>query len=259
MEVYMNTFKKLTLAALILGASAQTINAHPWTTKAIAAMTLTGLGLGLGTVKYYGFNTVTNAVLEKCANAKNWFSTKLSDAVFGSYKKQIQNMRDAHTNHLVEVADEQAILKEEIREVLAENNAKIAAKEADRKDAHERAISLTKQIIAKNEILKKMKTDQERIEGVMRGTIAGISGRSGVLETEKRAILAQNSILQDEISAQSQAITNLQETIIQLQAKLAVAATPVHSDEATSESSMAATDAEDAKEDVKIEEEFELI
>lgn len=255
MEVYMNTFKKLTFAALILGAGTQTINAHPWTTKAIAAATLTGLGLGYGTIKYYGFNTVTNAVLEKCANAKNWFSNKLSDAVFGSYKKQIAQLRDAHTKHLVEVADEQAILKEEIREVLAENNAKIEAKEADRKDAHERAISLTKQIISKNEVLKNLKTEQERIEGVMRGTIAGISGRSGVLETEKRAVIAQNSKLQDEIAAQAQEIANLQETIIQLQAQLAQLAPQAPSDVQTSDSSIASTDAED----VKAEEGFELI
>lgn len=249
----MNTFKKLTLAALILGAGAQTINAHPWTTKAIVAATLTGLGAGA--VKYYGFNTVTNAVLEKCANAKNWFSSKLSDAIFGSYKKQIQKLHDGHTNHLTEIVDEQAILKEEIREVLAENNAKIAAKEADRKDALTRAANLSKHIRELNITLAKQQELKEKSEQDMRGTIQGYYNRAGVLEVEKRTVLAQNTKLQNEIVAQAQAIANLKETITQLQAQQAQSATPAPTDEATSTSSEAPTDAEDAR----AEEDFQLI
>lgn len=91
----MNTFKKLTLAVLILGTGAQTINAHPWTTKAITAATLAGLSLGTAVaIKYYGFNTAINVVLEKYANAKNWFSNKLSDSVYGSHMKQLQKERN---------------------------------------------------------------------------------------------------------------------------------------------------------------------
>lgn len=239
----MNTFNKIMLGALILGTGAQTINAHPWTTKAIAAVTLAGLGIG--TVKYYGFNTVTNAVLEKCANAKNWFSNKVSDAVFGSYKKQIQSLRKAQTKHLKEVAEEQAILKEEIHTVLAEKDAQLISKEADRKDAHIRAINLTNSIMAKDRALKALKEEKERVEQVQRGTIAGIYNRSGVLESEQKEARAHIAKLEEVIANQEQAIADLTQTLTQLQTKLVTPQpTPAHSDEATSESSVATTDAD---------------
>ncbi len=66
----MNFTKKLLLATLMLGVGTQTATAHPWSAKALAAATVAGLGLGYGAVKYYGFNNLTNAALEKCANGK---------------------------------------------------------------------------------------------------------------------------------------------------------------------------------------------
>lgn len=235
----MNTFKKLILATLILGVGTQAINAHPWSTRALAAATVAGLGLGAA--EYFGFTKVTKTVLEKCANAKNWVSdlayhkipNSITNALFGSYIKQINNKHDA----LVQVTMEHLATQK-----------KFEKSEADRKDAHERAIRLTQQIVAKNVTLKELLKEQNRKEGVMRGTIAGINGRSGVLETEKRAILVQNSRLQDEIAAQKQMIADLQNTILNLQAQLpqpAEASAP--SDVETSESSVAATDADEIK------------
>lgn len=244
----MNTFKKLILATLILGVSSQAINAHPWSTKAIAAATVAGLGLGAASaIKYYGFNTIATAALEKCANAKNWFANKISDALFGSYKKQIAQLREAQTKYLEEIANEHAILKEQIREVITENEAQLHAKEVDRKDAHERAINLTKSIIAQNETLKKLKEEKNRVEEVMRGTIQGLYNRSGQHEAGKKAALTEIERLKTIIASQEKAITELQNTLTQMHVQLAAHATPVNSDEVTSESSIASTDSEEAK------------
>lgn len=103
----MNTVKKLIFATLIVGSTVPAIQAYSWTPKTIAAVTLAGLGFGTAaTIKYYGFNSITNAVLEKCANAKNWFSSKISDAVYGSYKNQMHLLSLSHTLHLEQVKEE---------------------------------------------------------------------------------------------------------------------------------------------------------
>lgn len=220
MEVYMNTLKKIMLAVLILGASAQTLNAHPWTTKTIATTTLAGLGFGFVAVKYYGFNTITNAVLEKCANAKNWFSNKLSDVVYGSHNMQIQKLNAQRTRLLEEKIEEEAILKQEIKEVLEQ-------KDNDRKNAHERAINLTKQIMEQNKTLKTLKIEKERIEDMMRKNVDGLHTRSIRNESEAKK-------LQAIVSEQEQTIAYQQAMLTQMQEKLAGVAVP--SDEETSES-----------------------
>lgn len=238
----MNTFKKLILATLILSAGTQAIHANPFSPKAIAAVTLAGLGLGTaGAVKYYGFNTVATAVLEKCANAKNWFSNKISDYVFGSYKKQIASMRAAQTQYLEQMADEQAILKQEIKAVLIEKDAQLAAKEADRKDAHERAINLTKKIMAQNKTLIELKEEKERVENTMRGTINGLNSRSAIHETDKKSALAEVERLTAVITEKEQTIAELQVTLTQMQSLLAEK-NPNSSDERTSESDQASQD-----------------
>lgn len=226
----MNTLTKITLAALILGAGSQQINAYPWSPKAIAAVTLAGLGLGAaGAGKYYGFNTITTAVLEKCANAKNWFTNKLSDAVYGSYKKQIQQLRDERTRLLEEKIEEEAILKEVIKEALTDKDKALEAKEADRKDAHERAINLTQRIIAQNKTLIELKTEKNRVEELMRGTISGLNNRSVRHEADKKAAQSEVERLQAVLAAYEQRIAAL---------------TPVAelSDEGTNESSEANSD-----------------
>lgn len=140
----MNIFNKILLGALILGTGTQAINAHPWTTKTIAAVTLAGLGLGTaGTIKYYGFNSIANAALEKCANAKNWFSNRLSDAIFGSYKKQLQTERAAKTAVLEAQADTQAKLKEAHHKALAEKEAQLEAQEARIQEEMQHAKNVT--------------------------------------------------------------------------------------------------------------------
>lgn len=264
----MNIFKKLTLAALILGAGAQTINAHPWTTKAIAVATLAGLGLGAGTVKYYGFNTVTNAVLEKCANAKNWFSTKLSDIVYGSYKKQLQKERNAKTAYLEKQAEEKAILIAETRDAIAQQKAQLAAKEAEytdaiakyeaklaeknalEKDAQIRAINLTKENMAlkekENEIKRKKDEHKEFLnEEIDRLYVKIKQGESKIKRSQddKETALIETTRLQVELTNQQQIIAELKEALTQ--AKLALAASSVPSDEFTSESLVATTDAEE--------------
>lgn len=237
----MNIFKKLTLAALILGAGAQTINAHPWTTKAIAVATLAGLGLGAGTVKYYGFNTVTNAVLEKCANAKNWFSTKLSNMVYGSYKKQIQSIRNAQTAHLEKTTTQNLENKRQNEQMQMHAQDLLAAKEADRDDAHKRAINLSKHIKSQNETF----AEKDRTEAMQRTNLAGMYGRSVQHETEKKAALAEVERLGKVMATKEETIAGLQETLTELQAKLAAVAPLALSDEITSESSVAPTDAEE--------------
>lgn len=161
MEVNMNTFKKITLAALILGAGAQTIHAHPWTTKAIAAATLTGLGLGLGTVKYYGFNTVTNAVLEKFADAKNWMfgaiSNKLSNAVYGSYKNQINTLQKSRSEILEKADSTQGRLEIENREL--KNTVKDTT---ELRQKHARNVEFSSQKRTQ-ELAKDMKEAQKKI------------------------------------------------------------------------------------------------
>lgn len=229
----MNTLKKLTLIALILGAGAQTINAHPWTTKTIAVTTLAGLGLGFSTVKYYGFNAITNAVLEKCANAKNWFSSKLSDVVYGSHNIQIQKLNEQRTKLLEEKVEEEAFLKQEIKQVLEQ-------KDADRKDAHERAINLTKRIMEQNKTLKALKAEKERVEDMMRKNVDGLHARSIHNESEKNAALSEAKRLQDMVDAQEQTIAHQQAMLTQMQEKLAGVVTP--SDERTSESDSAQQD-----------------
>lgn len=263
----MNTYKKLVLATLIVGVSSQAINAHPWSPKSIAAVTLAGLGIGAaGAVKYYGLNNLTIATLEKCAKIASWTAdlaynkipNTIKNALFGSYIKQINDQKDAQVKELQKRLE----IKKKLKTKLAKKEAELAAKESDRKDAHERAISLTKQIITKNETLKQLMAEQARIETIMRGTIAGISGRSGTLEVEKRAVITQNSKLQDELAAQAQTIANLQEKIAQLHAQIAQLSPEVPSDEATSESSIAPTDIEESKStdaEKAIEAEFELV
>lgn len=237
----MNTIKKLIFATLIIGSAVPAIQAYSWTPKTIAAVTLAGLGFGTAaTIKYYGFNSITNAVLEKCANAKNWFSGKLSDAVYGSYKKQIQSLRAAQTKHLERIADEQAILKQEIKEVLSENNAQLVAQEADRKDAHERAISLTKQIVAQQQEYKKLLAEKERVESTMRGTINGLNSRSTRHETDKKSALAEVERHAQIIAQQEQTIAELQQMLTQMQEKLAAQENATSSDEKTSESEQSA-------------------
>lgn len=258
----MNLTKKLLLAALIMGIGTQNVSAHPWSAKALAAATVAGLGLGYGAVKYYGFNNLTNAALEKCANGKNWASdfiyntipNSFKNALFGSYIKQIEACKDARLQAELKNLE----TKKKLKNKLAQKNAEIARIELDRKDAHERAISLTKQIVSKNETLKKMIAEQERIETLMRGTITGISGRSGMLEKEKREALAQNKALQEEIVAQSRIIAGLQETLAQLQAQLAQFSPSEASDEQTSDSSLAVTDTEEPSQ-VNTNDGFELI
>lgn len=227
----MNTYKKLLLATLILGISSQAINAHPWNTKAIAAVTLAGLGLGYGTVKYYGFNTIANAVLEKCANAKNWMfgtiSNKLSDTVHGSYKKQITQVQNSRST----ILEEKANLVSENREL-----KRTAEQTAELRNKHARNVQVSSQKHTQD-LAKDIKEAQKKIAELKADT------------TQMRYdVIMELKKFHDQIA-------HLIKVAPQMTTEYFEEAATQNNDEATtSESSIASTDAEEAK-----QEGFELI
>lgn len=174
----MNTFKKLILATLILGASSQAINAHPWSTKAIAAATLAGLGLGAtGAVKYYGFNTITNAVLEKCAKAKNWLfdsvSNKISNMIYGSHNQRIQKLNQIRSEILTQADLDKNRLELENSKLKtgAQQSAQLSAQHAKNVQfsTQQRTLELAKKLKVVQQQMDELKKDatQMRYDVIM--------------------------------------------------------------------------------------------